>query len=114
MSECIFCQIVSGDAPAEIVHQDDDVMAFQNIDPKAPVHLLVVPREHYPDLDTLADPSLSIKLLETARLLGERHSPEHGYHLAVNSSKQAEIGHLHFHVLGGRSAADARKGGGQV
>lgn len=114
MSECIFCQIVSGDAPAEIVHQDDDVVAFKNIDPQAPIHLLVIPREHYPDIDTLTDASLSSKLFQTARALGDQHSPEHGYHLAINSSKQAEIDHLHFHVLGGRTPAEAQKGGGHL
>jgi histidine triad (HIT) family protein len=114
MSDCIFCQIVAGDAPAEIVHQDDDVIAFTNIDPKAPVHLLVIPRAHHPNLESLSNPSLSLKLFETARHLGDTHSPEHGYHLAVNSGKQAEVPHLHFHVLGGQSQADARKGGGHL
>ena len=112
MSECVFCQIVAGNSPAKIIHQDDDVVVFPSIDPKAPVHLLVIPRQHHPDLDTLSDASLMTKLFETAKALGNEHSPEHGYHVAINSGKQADIDHLHFHVLGGRTVAEAQKGGG--
>ncbi len=112
MSECIFCQIVSGDQPAEVVHEDADIIAFRDISPNAPVHLLVVPREHHPDIDSLADQNLMVRLMTTARKLGESHSSQQGYRVLVNSNKQADVDHIHFHVLGGLEPSEPIGGGG--
>ena len=102
MSECIFCAIVAGDSPAEIVHQDDQVVAFADKYPNAKLHLVVVPKAHIASLDDLSDPGLEAHLLRTARALGNDHSPEHGYRITVNGGSQQDVGHLHFHVLGGQ------------
>lgn len=102
MSECVFCQIVAGDIPAEIVHQDSDVVAFRDANPEAPVHLLVVPRDHVQDINELDDSALMQKLIATARRLGADHdAASHGYRIAINSGPQADIPHLHMHILTG-------------
>lgn len=111
MAECIFCQIAAGEADAEIVHEDDDVIAFRDINPSAPIHFLVIPRTHHPNFDSLSDGGVQAKLIETAKRLGQEHSGDLGYRIAVNSDKLAEVNHLHFHVLGGRSREELLEGG---
>ena len=98
---CIFCDIVAKKSPADIFHEDDDVVVFSSVKPLAPVHLLVVPRNHHPNLDSLSDQSLFTRMISVAKEVGEKQSPKKGYRLGVNSAKQAEIGHLHLHVFGG-------------
>jgi histidine triad (HIT) family protein len=98
---CIFCDIVAKKAPADIVHEDDDVVVIKNIEPLAPVHLLVLPKDHYPNLDSLSDDTLFTRMVWVARKVGNQQSPEKGYRLGINSAKQADIGHVHIHVLGG-------------
>lgn len=111
MDDCIFCRIVTGEAPAEIVYEDDRVIVFPDIEPSSPVHLLVVPKEHVPDLDTHADSKLTHHILQTAKRLGEEKSGDKGYRIAVNSEKLADVNHLHIHVLGGRSRQEISEGG---
>lgn len=98
---CIFCDIAAKKSPAEIVYEDDQVVVFPDIDPNAPIHLLVVPKEHHPDIDTLTDPAVLSHAVDVARQVGAQQSPELGYRIMVNSSGQADIPHLHVHVLGG-------------
>jgi histidine triad (HIT) family protein len=105
--DCLFCRIVAGEIPADIVHRDDRAVAFRDINPQAPVHLLVIPREHLDSLDDAAqrDEALLGHLLRVgARLANEEGLSEGGYRTVINTG--AGIGqsvfHLHVHVLGGR------------
>lgn len=114
MTDCIFCQIAAGESQADIVHQDEDIVAFRDINPNAPVHLLVVPREHHPNLDSLSDDALITKLVAVAKRLGETESGDRGFRLLVNSAKQADVNHVHFHVLGGLAPGEAIDMGGDA
>ncbi len=105
MRDCIFCKIAAGDIPAAIVYENEQVIAFDDINAQAPVHSLIVPREHFSDLgdglgaDTLA--ALFAAVPEVARVKGVDGS---GYRVIVNNGPDANqtVGHLHVHVMGGR------------
>ena len=105
--DCIFCRIISGDIPSDILYQDEQVVAFRDINPKAPVHLLLVPREHIETVAELSEDEASIMghLVTVAnRLAREAGISEKGYRLVVNSGPEGgqEVPHLHLHLLGGR------------
>ena len=104
MEKCLFCRIARGEIPTEIVYETDGVVAFDDISPQAPVHTLVIPREHY---DNLSDGVSTERLAEifsavphVARLKGVEES---GYRVIVNNGPDANqtVGHLHVHVVGG-------------
>ncbi|HEX6938011.1 MAG TPA: histidine triad nucleotide-binding protein [Longimicrobiales bacterium] len=105
---CIFCGIVAGDVPATIVREDEDTVAFRDIDPKAPTHVLIVPRRHIASVNGLeaADAALVGQLFlaakEVARDEGVAAS---GYRLVMNTGPEAgqSVDHIHLHLLGGRS-----------
>ncbi len=108
MADCLFCKIVEGKIPAKIVHQDVDTIAFEDIDPQAPVHLLVLPKKHIPTLNDLAaeDDALAGKLLRVAAALAkERGIADRGWRAAVNVNRDAHqlVFHVHLHLLGGRT-----------
>ena len=104
--ECLFCRIVAGVEPTELVYQDADVVAFKDKFPQAPVHVLVVPRLHRPSVDSLSrdDDELLGRCFETARQVAAGAGIEEGYRIATNVGAQGgqAIFHLHFHVIGGR------------
>jgi len=105
--DCEFCQIVSGDRNAEILYQDEKVIAFKDVHPKAPWHILVIPRDHVESLNDAApkDESLLGHLLRIASKVANHVSiAEEGYRVVINTGPSAgqSIFHLHFHVLGGR------------
>ena len=105
--DCIFCRIISGDIPSDILYQDEQVVAFRDITPKAPVHLLLVPRKHIESLAELSEDEASIMghLMAVAnRLAREAGISDKGYRLVVNSGPEGgqEVPHLHLHLLGGR------------
>lgn len=109
MSEpgCIFCRIVAGEVPAEVVQSTDDVLAFRDINPQAPVHVQVIPRRHVRDASALSeeDGDLLAKLFEVAREVARNEQiAERGYRLVFNVGEDAAntVPHLHMHVLGGR------------
>lgn len=107
MSDCLFCAIVSGDIPADVVHRDDRALAFRDIDPKAPVHVLVIPFEHHATAADLAaaDPALAGHLLAVAGTVASAESVAGtGYRVVTNTGAQAgqSVAHVHLHVLGGR------------
>ncbi len=107
MSDCLFCKIAAGTIPAKIVHQDPDVVAFEDIQPQAPVHLLVVPRKHIPTLNDVApeDEALVGKMFRTAAALAKaRGVAERGWRAALNVNEDANqiVFHVHLHVMGGR------------
>ena len=105
--DCIFCKIAGGEIEAEMVHEEEGVVAFQDINGRAPTHVLVIPRQHVPNLEAIADlPDAVAKRLfevssEVAVKLGVAES---GYAVRVNNGADAgqEVFHLHLHVMGGR------------
>lgn len=106
VSDCLFCKIVAGEVPATVVHQTDGTLAFRDIAPKAPVHVLVVPKTHQPDLTALAqaDPALAGQLLATVAAVAEAEGlTADGYRTIFNTGPYGgqEVRHAHAHVLGG-------------
>jgi histidine triad (HIT) family protein len=108
VADCLFCRIVGGEIPADLVRDGERVVAFRDINPQAPVHVLVVPREHHPDVATLAaaDPSALAELVTVAGeiALAEGHDD---YRLVFNTGPGAgqTVFHVHGHVLAGRDLA---------
>lgn len=100
---CIFCQIAAGTAAADVVYEDDSVIAFRDLAPQAPSHVLVVPRAHVDSVDELEDPAVAAALLHAARKVAELEGHAAGYRLVTNVRTHGcqSVGHLHFHVLGG-------------
>lgn len=107
MSDCLFCRIVSGSLPSTIVYRDEYVTAFQDIQPQAPVHVLVVPNEHIASTNDLAeqhDQAMGRLFRAAAAVAREQGIAESGYRLVVNTGPDAmqSVFHLHLHVIGGR------------
>lgn len=102
---CIFCKIAAGEIPSRRVYEDDDVIVFHDIHPAAPMHLLIVPREHIPTLAdaTEAQQALLGKMLLLAPKLAKENGAANGFRVVVNNGKDGgqEVYHLHVHVLGG-------------
>lgn len=106
VTDCLFCKIVNGDLPATVVHETDHTLAFRDIAPKAPVHVLVIPRAHHRDLAelTAADPGLAGRVLAAAAAVAEAEGlAADGYRTMFNSGRHGgqEVFHVHAHVLGG-------------
>ncbi len=105
---CIFCQIAAGQIPSDILHKDDKVIAFRDIHPQAPTHILIVPVKHIANLTQLETGdgfNTVAHVFEVANTLACNEGiAERGYRIAVNSGKEGGqvVGHLHFHLLGGR------------
>ena len=107
MNDCLFCRIVDGQQPAEIVHQDERATAFDDINPQAPVHVLVVPNKHISTLDEASDEDrelLGHLLLVGAEIARQRGIAEQGYRTVVNTNRAAgqTVYHIHVHIIGGR------------
>jgi histidine triad (HIT) family protein len=105
--QCLFCRIVSGDIPAKKVFEDDDVVAFEDINPQAPTHLLAVPRKHIAALDALTDAddvTVGRLLVRAAEIARSRHLEKDGYRVVINNGESAgqTVFHIHAHILGGR------------
>jgi len=108
MADCLFCKIVAKEIPAKILHEDEDTLAFADIDPQAPQHLLVVPKKHIATLNDAApaDERTLGKLFRTAaKLAKERGFAERGWRAVVNVNEDAHqlVFHVHLHVLAGRA-----------
>jgi len=108
--DCLFCKIVSGAIPSNRVYEDGDVIAFRDINPGAPTHILVVPRAHIVSIAeaTEADAPLIAKLLLTAsQIAASEHVDQRGYRLVINTGKDGgqSVFHLHVHLLAGRALA---------
>lgn len=105
--DCIFCKIASGQVPAKMVHQDDTCVAFMDIEPRSPVHLLVIPRKHIVSLTEIrmADEPLMGHLLRVTAELAAAHKLEGGFRVVINSGPDGgqTLNHLHVHLLGGRA-----------
>ena len=105
MSDCLFCKMVTGDIKADVVFEDDHVLAFRDINPQAPVHILIIPKAHIATLNDLNDTRLGGRLLQTAINIAEQEGlAEDGYRTVFNCNKNGgqEVYHLHLHLLGGR------------
>ncbi|WP_029135599.1 histidine triad nucleotide-binding protein [Nakamurella lactea] len=106
-ADCLFCKIITGDIPADVVHRDAHVLAFRDIDPKAPTHILVIPLEHTPNAASLAaaDPAAVGELVQAAgRIAADEGIVEPGYRMVFNTGDDAgqTVHHTHLHLLGGR------------
>lgn len=105
MSEdCIFCKIIKGDFGTEFVYETEHTVVFNDINPKAPVHLLVCPKKHIPSLNELEDKELMAELLQTVKDVTKKIGLK-AYKTQINTGKEAgqEVFHLHIHVLGNKS-----------
>jgi histidine triad (HIT) family protein len=107
--DCLFCRIVAGEIPSDRVHEDDDVIAFRDIAPRAPTHVLVIPRRHIPDAHALTDRDgeLLAKLFAVVRTVADAAGLERGYRVVTNVGPESgqTVFHLHLHLLGGRPMA---------
>ncbi len=108
---CIFCQIVAGKVPSEILHQDEEVIAFRDINPQSPTHLIIIPKRHIPSLAQLSEAELPLigHMVNVANQLAKKEGiAEKGYRLAINCGEQGGqvVPHLHLHLLGGRKLSD--------
>ncbi len=106
-ADCLFCKIVAGEIPAKIVHETDRTLAFRDVNPQAPTHVLVVPKAHYPDAAALAaaDHGLADDVIKAAHAVAEQEGvAASGYRLVFNTGAEAgqTVFHVHGHVLGGR------------
>lgn len=107
MADCLFCKIIAGEIPSTTLYQDDQVVAFQDINPQAPLHALVVPRRHIATLNEVNaddDAIVGAMLRCAARLAREHGYADRGYRTVFNCNADAgqTVFHLHLHVLGGR------------
>jgi len=105
--DCIFCKIVAGEIPAEKVHESETVIAFRDLTPQAPTHVLVIPRSHYPNAAALAagEPATAAHLFDAARAIADSEGLDGGYRLVFNTGADAHqtVFHVHLHLLGGRA-----------
>ncbi len=106
--ECIFCRIVSGEIPSRVVHEDDELLAFRDINPVAPVHILIIPKKHIPILLELGprDAELVGKMILLANRLAVAESIDgKGFRLVLNCNRGAgqSVFHVHLHLIGGRN-----------
>jgi histidine triad (HIT) family protein len=106
-ADCIFCKIARGDLDTEIVHDEDDVLAFEDINSQAPVHILIIPRQHVANLEeigALPDPVVK-RMFEVASAVAQKFGvTESGYAVRINNGRDAgqEVFHFHLHVMGGK------------
>ncbi len=109
--DCLFCRIIAGEVPAERVLEDERVMVIRDVSPRAPTHVLAIPRRHVPSLDQLTaspeDTELLAALFAALRRVAERGGLDLGYRIVSNVGPAAgqSVDHLHIHLLGGRSLA---------
>ena len=107
MSDCLFCKVLSGDIPADIVHESDTTVAFRDINPQAPTHVLIIPREHIATINDLdkAQEALVGSLFSAAKEIAKEEGlADDGYRVVMNCNEGAgqSVFHIHLHLLGGR------------
>ena len=104
-NDCLFCKIVSGKTPCDKVYEDNDVMAFRDIDPKAPVHIIIIPKRHFSTILDCQDKDILGKLIiVSSKLARSEDISESGFRLIINCNKDGgqAVYHIHLHLLGGR------------
>jgi len=107
MEDCIFCKIINKKIPADIIFEDEKIIAFDDIKPQAPVHVLLIPKEHYASLNDIPnghEDILAHLLLKARQIAHDKGIGENGYRLILNTGENSgqEVFHIHFHLLGGR------------
>ncbi|MDI1230828.1 MAG: histidine triad nucleotide-binding protein [Methylobacter sp.] len=105
MSDCLFCKMVAGVIKPDIVFEDENILAFRDINPQAPVHILIIPKRHIATLNDLDDTLLAGQILQTAAKLAKQEDiAETGYRTVFNCNKHGgqDVYHLHLHLLGAR------------
>lgn len=109
MSDCLFCKIIAGEIPSKKVYEDDLCYSFYDIDPQAPVHFLVIPKEHIESVDTLTEENACVisHIFLTIQKIAKELGLEKGYRIVTNIGEDGgqTVKHLHFHVLGKRNLA---------
>ena len=107
--DCIFCAIAAGDIPSNKVYEDGDILAFRDINPQAPTHILVIPKPHIPSVDGVNSENSAIiaKIFETIPKIAASEGLANGYRVVSNCGDDAcqSVKHLHFHILGGKQLA---------
>lgn len=108
MADCIFCKIINKEIPCRIVFEDNDVIAFEDVNPQAPIHILVIPKKHIPTIQDITrdDAALIFRIHNTINNLAkEKGCAEKGFRIAINCNEYGgqAVYHLHFHLLGGRA-----------
>ena len=108
--DCLFCAIVKGDIPSTKVYEDDKILAFRDINPQAPTHVLVIPKSHIPSVDGITADNADVvaHIFKTIPEIAKGEGLEQGYRVVSNCGDHAcqSVKHLHFHILGGRQLAD--------
>ncbi len=110
MDNCIFCKIVKGDIPSTKVYEDDDMIIIKDLNPQAPVHLLLIPKEHYANIIEMSDNQAQTlaKCLKKLSTLTDELGLQNGFRLVSNKGEDGcqSVGHLHIHILGGGKLSD--------
>lgn len=105
--DCLFCEIAAGNIPSEKVYEDDTVYAFKDIEPQAPVHILIIPKEHIKSCAQIdaSNSSVVAHIFEVAALIAEKEGLSDGFRIVSNCGDSAgqSVKHLHFHLMGGRT-----------
>ena len=106
MSDCIFCKIIKGEIPSDKVYEDDKILVFNDVNPQAPVHALMIPKKHIPGIDDLAeeDAELIAYMMENIKVIAKKLGLENGYRVVINNGEDGlqTVPHLHLHILGKR------------
>lgn len=110
MNDCLFCKIIAGEIPSTKVYEDDRIYAFRDINPMAPVHVLIVPKEHIPSADGVneANSAYVAHIFETIPKIAAAEGLKNGYRVITNCGEDGcqSVKHLHFHLLGGKKLPD--------
>ncbi len=106
MSDCIFCRIVNQEIPSKIVYEDDEILAFEDVNPLAPIHILLIPKKHIATMDDVTEEDSAVLgriLLKAKEIAAEKGLNENGYRIVNNCKAHGgqEVFHIHFHLLGG-------------
>ena len=106
MEDCLFCKIIKGEIPSEKVYEDEEILAFRDIHPKAPVHILVIPKKHIASAKEIEieDEALIGKIYTAIKKIAQKEGLQNGYRIVNNCGEDGgqEVMHLHFHLLGGK------------
>ncbi len=110
MSDCLFCKIIAGEIPSTKVFENDKILAFKDINPQAPVHILIIPKEHYESVNALDEDSAPIvaEIMLVAKRLADEFHLSNGYRIITNIGDDGcqSVKHLHFHLLGGTKLSE--------
>lgn len=105
MSDCLFCKIINKEITSDIIYEDEDIVAFNDIDPKAPVHILLIPKKHVPTFNDITDYDIIGKITKVIQnIVKDKNIDKDGYRVVINCNQHGgqSVPHLHYHLLGGR------------